>query len=229
MVIPQHIGFIMDGNGRWAEQRGLPRAEGHRIGIQHILRVLDICHKLGVDIVSAYVWSTENWKRPTAEVQALMYSIQILGPQLANQLHDRGVRILHSGSRQNISAAVLKVIDNAVELTKANGPRILNLAFNYGGRSELVQAVKRVIDKQLQPEAITETTIANYLYTAGLPDVDLVMRAGGEKRISNFLLWQSAYAWIYTAETYWPAVSRRDIESAIKSYNGGLIKRQNNT
>ena len=229
MLIPQHIGFIMDGNGRWAQQRGLPRAEGHRVGIQHILRVLDICHELGVDIVSAYIWSTENWERPIAEVQALMYSIQILGPQLASQLHPRGVRILHSGSRQNLSKAVLKVIDNAVELTKANGPRVLNLAFNYGGRAELVQAVKQVVDKQLQPEAITETTIANCLYTAGLPDVDLVIRAGGEKRISNFLLWQIAYAWIYTPETYWPALSRRDIESAIESYNEGLIKRQNNT
>jgi undecaprenyl diphosphate synthase len=229
MLIPQHVGFIMDGNGRWAQQQGLPRPEGHRMGIQNILKVLDICYDFGINIVSTFVWSTENWERPTGEARALMYSIQIFGPHLASQLHDRGVRILHSGSRQNLSATVLKTIDNAVELTEANGPRVLNLAFNYGGRAELVRAVKQVVEKQIEPQAITETTIADCLYTAGLPDVDLVIRSGGDKRISNFLLWQIAYAWIYITDTYWPAISRSDIESAIESYNTGLVKRQNNS
>ncbi|WP_051469978.1 polyprenyl diphosphate synthase [Fischerella sp. PCC 9605] len=227
MLIPKHVGFIMDGNGRWATQRGLPRSEGHRAGIQHILTIIDICHNLGVEVVSAYVWSTENWERSQAEVQALMYSIQILGPQLAQKLHDRQVRIIHSGSRQGLSKAVLKVIDDAVQLTKDNGSRILNLAFNYGGRAELLQAVRRAIAQQTSPETITEKTIADSLYTVGLPDVDLIIRSGGDKRMSNFLLWQSAHAWLYFAENYWPALSQHDIEQAIKSFDQGLVRRQN--
>ncbi len=133
MIVPKHIGFIMDGNGRWACERGLPRGEGHRAGIDHIRKVLEICHNLGIQIVSAYVWSTENWSRPSAEVRHLMHCIRTLGPQLANDLHAKQVRIIHSGSRQKLPKSVLRVIDNAVQLTRENSPRVLNLVFNYGG------------------------------------------------------------------------------------------------
>jgi len=226
MLIPKHIGFIMDGNGRWANQRGLIRSKSHSEGLKHILKVLDICHNIGIEIVSAYVWSTENWGRPSVEVHALMKSIQFFGPHLANELHNRQVRIIHSGSRQRLSKATLKVIDDALELTKDNGSRVFNLAFNYGGRAELVQCVRQLIAQKISPEAITETTVTEYLYTNELPDIDLVIRTGGEKRISNYFLWQSAHAWLYFTETYWPELSRHDIEEAIKSYNRGSRQNQ---
>ncbi|MBM3236855.1 di-trans,poly-cis-decaprenylcistransferase [Candidatus Poribacteria bacterium] len=225
MIVPEHIGFIMDGNGRWARERGLSRNEGHRAGIDHIREVLEICHELGIQIVSAYLWSTENWSRPSAETRHIMHCIRMFDPKLAKDLHAKQVRIIHSGNRQNLSRAVLRVIDNAVPLTRENGPRVLNLVFNYGGRAELVHVVRQWIALQVQPEKITETTINNYLYTAGLPDVDLIIRSGGDQRISNFLLWQSAYALVYVARTYWPALSRSDIEEAIKYYNRELAKR----
>ena len=225
MLLPKHIGFIMDGNGRWAQARGLPRSEGHRAGIKHILNVVDICHNLGIDIISAYVWSTENWQRPQAEVQALMYSIQIFGPQLAKKLHQRKVRIVHSGSREGLSQGVVKVVDDAIKLTKDNGSKILNLVFNYGGRAELVNAVRQIVTQHSSPETITEQTFAQYLYTSGIPDVDLMIRTGGDNRISNYLLWQNAYAWLYFTQNFWPALSQQNIEEAIKSYNQGLIKR----
>ncbi|MGF1480923.1 MAG: polyprenyl diphosphate synthase [Cyanophyceae cyanobacterium] len=225
MHIPKHIGFIMDGNGRWAVQHGLSRSAGHRAGIAHILDVLDICHLFKIDIVSAYVWSTENWKRPTDEVQALMSSIEELGPHLADELHNRQVRVLHSGSRQGISESVLKVIDAAVDLTKTHSHRVLNLAFNYGGRAEIVEAVRQVVAQRIQPEEITEAFFSQFLYTAELPDLDLVVRAGGEQRLSNYLLWQSAYAYFYFTDSFWPVLSQQDVQNAIDYYNQKLSLR----
>ena len=222
VIVPRHIGFIMDGNGRWAQKRGLPRAEGHWAGIGHIRQVADICYELGIEVVSAYVWSTENWSRPSAEIRHLMGCIRSLGPKLARGLHAKHVRILHTGSRDDLSEPVLRVIDNAIRLTRNNGPRVLNLVFNYGGRAELVHAVRQSIIQEIQPEKITETTISKYLYTHGLPDVDLVVRSGGDRRLSNFFLWQSAYATVYIAEAFWPALSRGDIEEAIRYYNKGF-------
>lgn len=219
MYIPKHIGFIMDGNGRWALQHGLPRSAGHCAGIVHILDILDICHDFEVNTVSAYVWSTENWERPIDEVQALMTSIEELGPHLASELHSRKVRILHTGSRQGVSESVLKVIDDAVELTKMHKHRVLNLAFNYGGRAEIVEAVRKVVVQQTQIEEITQETFARFLYTAELPDLDLIIRAGGERRLSNYFLWQSAYAQFYFTESFWPALSRQDVKNAIEHYN----------
>ena len=224
MITPRHIGFIMDGNGRWARKRGLRRSAGHRAGIEHIRVVLKICDDLGIEIASFYVWSTENWTRPTHKVRHLMHCIRTLGPKLAKELSAQNVRIVHSGSRQNLSRPVLRVIDNAVKMTQHNGPRVVNLAFNYGGRAELVHTARRLIAQQVEPEAITEATINDHLYTAGLPDIDLVIRTGGDQRLSNFLLWQSAYAWIYVAQAYWPALSKSDIEAAIEYYNWGLAR-----
>lgn len=222
MHIPKHIGFIMDGNGRWAEQRGLSRSAGHYAGIAHIVEILDICHDFGINTVSAYVWSTENWGRPTDEVRALMIGIEELGPHLADELYSRQVRILHSGSREGVSESVLNVIDDAVNLTKTHNHRVFNLAFNYGGRAEIVEGVRKVVAQQLRSDEITEATFSRFLYTAELPDLDFVIRTGGERRLSNYFLWQSAYAQLYFTEVSWPALSQQDIQSAIDYYSQRL-------
>jgi undecaprenyl diphosphate synthase len=174
---------------------------------------------MGVEIVSVYAWSTENWDRPLSEVRQLMNFIRTLGPKFAKELHAKKVRIIHSGGREKLSKTLLRVIDSAVELTQENGPKTLNFAFNYGGRAEVVHVVKELLAQKVPPEKITEGMIASHLYTSGLPDVDLVIRTGGDQRMSNFLLWQSAYADIYVAESYWPSLSQGDIERAIAYYN----------
>ncbi|PIG91910.1 di-trans,poly-cis-decaprenylcistransferase [Gloeocapsopsis sp. IPPAS B-1203] len=196
----------------------------HYTGIAHIVEILDICHDFGINNVSAYVWSTENWGRPTDEVRALMIGIEKLDPRLADELDSRQVRILHSGSREGVSESVLNVIDDAVNLTKTHNHRILNLAFNYGGRAEIVEGVRKVVTQQPQPEEITETTFARCLYTAELPDLDLVIRAGGEQRLSNYFLWQSAYAQLYFTEAFWSTLSQQDIKGAIDYYNERLSR-----
>jgi undecaprenyl diphosphate synthase len=217
--IPTHVAFIMDGNGRWAQQRGLPRSAGHKAGFEHIPDVLEICHDLGIQIVSAFAWSTENWGRPKPEVDFIVQSLEKHLTRFVNELHTRGVRFVHSGSRDNLSSKALQVIDKAVELTQNNGPSMFNLAFNYGGRAELVHVASELVAKWAQPGAISEATINDRLWTSGLPDVDLLIRTGGDKRLSNFLLWQSAYAYIYVADVYWPDVTREDIEAGITYYH----------
>jgi undecaprenyl diphosphate synthase len=222
MLVPTHVGFIMDGNGRWARERGLPRHAGHRAGLEHIREVLRICHDHGIDIVSAYFWSTENWTRPNSEVRWVMHYLRTFGPQFAQELHAMNVRVLHTGSREDVSQAELQVIDQAVELTQNNGPRILNLVFNCGGRTELVHAVRQLMAQQIELSALNEQVLAAQLYTQNLPDIDLIIRSGGDRRSSNFLLWQSAFAWVYVAKSYWPALNRTDIQAALAYYNRAL-------
>jgi undecaprenyl diphosphate synthase len=219
MHIPQHIGFIMDGNGRWAQRRCLPRSAGHKAGFEHIPDVLEICHALGVHIVSGYAWSTENWHRPQAEVDYILRSLEQHLPRFADELHARKARFIHSGSRSNLTARALQAIDNAVNLTRNNGPCVFNFAFNYGGRLELVNAARKLMTEQVQPENITETIISQSLWTAGLPDVDLVVRTAGDQRVSNFLLWQSAHACFFVTKTYWPEITQDDIEEGIRYFN----------
>ncbi|MCK4316157.1 MAG: di-trans,poly-cis-decaprenylcistransferase [Anaerolineae bacterium] len=224
MAVPKHIAFIMDGNGRWAQQRGLPRSAGHKAGLEHIPDVLEICHDLGVQIVSAFAWSTENWKRPKAEVEYIVRSLEGHLPRFVKELHARDIRFVHSGSRDNLTAKALRVLDEAVSLTQNNSPWVFNLAFNYGGRAELVHVASELLAERAQPETISEATMSSRLWTAGLPDVDLVIRTGGDRRISNFMLWQSAYACIYVADAYWPDVARSDIEAGIKYYDQVMVK-----
>jgi undecaprenyl diphosphate synthase len=214
----------MDGNGRWAQQRGLPRSAGHKAGFEHIPDVLEICHDLGIQIVSAFAWSTENWGRPKPEVDFIVQSLEKHLPRFVNELHAREVRFVHSGSRDNLSPKALQVVDKAVELTQNNGPSVFNLAFNYGGRAELVHVASELVAERAQPEAISEATINNRLWTAGLPDVDLLIRTGGDKRLSNFLLWQSTYACIYVADAYWPDVAKDDIQAGITYYHQVMTK-----
>jgi undecaprenyl diphosphate synthase len=219
MRIPQHVGFIMDGNGRWAQQRGLPRSAGHRAGLQHIRDVLAICHELGITTVSGYLWSTENWSRPAAEVHHIRSLLRSFGRRFAQELHTKNVRIVSSGSHQNLRPAEIAILNNAVDLTRANGPMTFHVVFNHGGRAELVEVVKQLIQRGLPAEEITEASIQSALNVPDLPNIDLVIRAGGDQRLSNFLLWQCADARFYAAAHYWPALDRADIEAALAYYN----------
>jgi undecaprenyl diphosphate synthase len=224
MIAPKHIGLIMDGNGRWGQQRGLSRSAGHKAGFEHIPHVLEICHDIGIEIVSAYAWSTENWDRPKAEVGYIMRSLEKHLPRFVQELHKRGVRFMHSGRRDELTSRTLQVLDEAVALTRHNGPEIFNFVFNYGGRAELVNVARRLLAEGIQPETVSVSTINSYLWTAGLPDIDLVIRTSGEQRLSNFLLWQSADVCIYVTQAYWPDVSRADIEGGVKYYNQVMVK-----
>ena len=219
MHIPQHIGFIMDGNGRWAQQRGLPRSAGHYAGLQHIRQVLAMCHELGVTTVSGYLWSTENWTRPPAEVQHIRSLLKTFGRQFTNELHMKNVRIVYSGAHQNLHSTEIAILDDAVTLTRDNGPMTFHIVFNHGGRAELIEVVKQVVQRGVPPEKVTEATIQEALYVSDLPDVDLVVRAGGDQRLSNFLLWQCAYARCYTTKHYWPDLNQNDLTSAVDYYN----------
>jgi undecaprenyl diphosphate synthase len=218
MIIPAHVAFIMDGNGRWANERGLPRSKGHLAGINHIKKVVDICTQIGIQFITAYVWSTENWARPDKEVKHLMDSIVKYGPDMAKELHTKGVRILHCGSREGLDKVVLEVIDFATSLTSNDGPNILNLAFNYGARRELLDAIKQITKQRIPPDDIDEQTIQSNLYSSIVPDVDLLIRPGGEKRLSNFLLWQCAKSAIHFTNTYWPSLGEDEIRGAIETY-----------
>lgn len=219
MNIPNHIGFIMDGNRRWAHKRGLTKSDGHKKGFEQISDVLETCNDLGIPIVSVYCWSTENWSRPAEEVNYIMSALEEHLPRFANELNERGFRFVHSGRRERIPAKTMQVIDQAVALTKDNGPSVLNLLFNYGGRAELVDSVKKIIKENVSLDQISETTISKNLWACELPDVDLVIRTGGDKRLSNFMLWQTSKACIYVTDTFWPDISRKDITSGIRSFN----------
>lgn len=224
MIIPKHIGLIMDGNGRWAQQRSLTRSAGHKAGFEHIPEVLEICHNFGIQIVSAYAWSTENWIRPKVEVEYIMSALEEHLPRFVKELHRRGVRFVHSGRRDDLTPTALQVLDEAIALTQHNGPEIFNFVFNHGGRAELVNVARQLLAEGRQPETISESLINDYLWTAGLPDLDLVIRTSGEQRLSNFLLWQGAYACVYVTKAYWPDVSHEDIEAGINYYNQVMVK-----
>ncbi|MDW8318613.1 MAG: isoprenyl transferase [Anaerolineae bacterium] len=217
--VPYHIGIIMDGNGRWAQQRGLPRLMGHRAGTKNIRRVLQACVEYGVKVLTIYAFSTENWGRPPAEVRGLM---QLLGETIRDELDElnaKGVQIRHSGSLVGISEQLQRQIKHALEVTRHNDRIILNVAFNYGGRAEIIDAVQRIIQDGLTPEQVTEETFSHYLYTDGLPDPDLIIRTGGEYRLSNFLIWQAAYAEYYATPTYWPDFDEAELYKALVTYS----------
>ena len=224
MKIPKHIGFIMDGNGRWATERGLPRSAGHKAGFEKIPEVLKTCRELGIHIVSGYAWSTENWTRPKPEVDYIMQSLEKHLPRFVDELHKQNVRFIHSGSREKMSARALEVIDNAISLTKDNGPWTFNFLFNYGGRAELLHATKQIINSEINPKNISESLVEKSLWSEDLPGVDLLVRTGGDRRISNFMLWQTANTSLYFINSYWPAITKKDIEKGIAHYNHADIK-----
>jgi undecaprenyl diphosphate synthase len=219
MATPRHIAFIMDGNGRWAQKRGLPRSDGHKAGYKHITEVLEICNDNCVEVVSCFAWSTENWDRPEQEVRFILRAVEKELPRFVKELHDRGVRFIHSGDTTGLSLKAKKILCDGEDLTMENGPRIFNLVFNYGGRADIVQAARTLLERGATAEDVNEASISEYLWTKGLPDVDLVIRTGGDRRISNFLLWQGAFALIYVVNSYWPDLSREDIAGGIEYYN----------
>ena len=220
--IPAHVAIIMDGNGRWAASRGLPRAAGHRAGVQAARRTLEACRDIGVRTLTLYAFSTENWRRPADEVEALM---QLLADAVRDEAHDLiegGVRLRISGDLTSLDPPLRSQVERVVALTAANDAFVLNVAYNYGGRAELTMAARAiaadVYAARLSPEMITEDTVASWLYTAGLSDPDLLIRTGGEQRVSNFLLWQIAYTELYFSDVHWPDFERTHLVDAIADY-----------
>jgi undecaprenyl diphosphate synthase len=215
---PRHIGIIMDGNGRWAKARFLPRMVGHRAGTDNIRQLIDSCIEFGIPYVTIYAFSTENWNRPTDEVQGLM---QLMGEMLDSRLgemHEKGVHLLHIGQMEQLDKVTREKIKNALELTRNNTKMTLIIAWNYGGRNEIVHGLQNMLRDHLQPEEVTEELVSDYLFTKGIPDPDLMIRTSGEMRTSNFLLWQSAYAEWYFTDTLWPDFNRECLREAIEAY-----------
>jgi len=216
--IPYHVGIIMDGNGRWARLQGLPRLEGHRAGTENIRRVLQACGEYGIKVVTIYAFSTENWYRPREEVRGLMGILEWVLESEVRNLHEQGVKLRHIGELEGLSDKLRAAVVDAIELTKNNDRLILNVAFNYGGRSEIVRGVQRLLEEHVRPDEVDEELLGHYLYTAGLPDPDLIIRTGGEMRLSNFLIWQSAYAEYYSTPTFWPDFDKEELNKALQAY-----------
>lgn len=215
---PVHVAFIMDGNGRWAQKRGLPRLEGHRVGVERIQVLLETLRSFGVRFVTLYAFSTENWGRPRDEVDGLMDIFSDAIEVQARQLHERNVRIVHIGKTGNMDPDLLRTVKEAQSLTGDNTGITLNVAFDYGGRDEIIRAVRHIIRDGLSPDEVDEDTFCRYLFTAHSPDPDLIIRTGGEQRISNFLLWQSAYSEFYHTCTLWPDLQPDELHQALEAY-----------
>jgi undecaprenyl diphosphate synthase len=217
--LPRHVAIIMDGNGRWAEQRGLPRLAGHRAGVQNVRPILKCLDKHGVGYVTLYAFSTENWSRPENEVSGLLHLLEEVIDGEARELHKNGVRIRHVGRLEGLSPVLRKCISGAVKLTEKNTGMTFGVAFNYGGRMEILDATRQLIAEGVPPQNIDEKLFGDYLYTAGFPDVDLVIRTGGEIRTSNFLIWQAAYSEYYFTPVLWPDFSEEDLGKALLTYS----------
>src|SRR5258707_14785414 len=221
-AIPRHIGIIMDGTGRGARRRNHPASFGHRAGVRAIKRVLEGCEELGVHALSVYAFSTENWTRPRVEVRALMRLFHETMLREIDEMHRRGVRIVVSGRRDELSARMRDRIDEAIARTAQNRNGVLNVCLNYGGRAEIVDAVQRLIGEGVPAQEIDEAAIASRLYNPDLPDPDLIIRTAGESRVSNFLLWQSAYSEMLVSETLWPDFDVEDLKAAIADFNSRI-------
>jgi undecaprenyl diphosphate synthase len=217
--IPKHIGIIMDGNGRWALKRGLPRLAGHRAGTENLRRVIEACGEFGVKFLTLYAFSTENWGRPEEEVNGLMRILEDVIDRELDELHENGVRLRHIGHLDQLSPSIRERVHHAVDLTKDNDKLVLNIAFNYGGRDEIVCAVRQIIEDGIPAEEISEDLISSYLFTAGAPDPDMIIRTSGELRGSNFLIWQGAYAEWYFTPTYWPDFGKEELHQALQAFS----------
>ena len=215
---PTHIAIIMDGNGRWALARGLPRMAGHRAGTDNLRRVVKACVEFKVKYLTIYAFSTENWGRPLEEVQGLMRILEDVIDRELKELHDQGVQIRHIGRLDEINPSLRKKVLYAVDFTKNNDTLILSVAFNYGGRDEIVCAIKKMMKDGVQPDDVNTELVSQHLFTAGLPDPDLIIRTSGELRGSNFLIWQGAYSEWYFTPTYWPDFDREELKRALEEY-----------
>ncbi len=222
--LPTHIAITMDGNGRWALQRGLPRTVGHQEGRKSVRRVVEMCRDLGVPVLTLYTFSTENWNRPPEEVAFLMNLIETVAREEIEELHQNDVRVNVLGKIEALPPSLQEELERDMKLTQNNRGLLLNLAINYGGRSEIVEACRRLLRSGVSPDQISEEIFSRYLYTAGQPDPDLLIRTAGERRLSNFLLWQSAYAEIYVTDVLWPDFTKADLLEAILDYQGRIRK-----
>ena len=222
-ALPRHVAIVMDGNGRWAKKRGLPRTDGHRAGEDAVARAVDAALELGIANLTVYAFSTENWRRPPSEVRFLLNDTERFVRRRRDEFHSKGVRMRWIGRRERkIPKRIQDQIDESVAMTKDNKRMTLTVAFNYGSRAELVDAVREIADeaaaKKLDPSRISDKTIAKHLYDDELPDVDLFVRTSGEQRISNYLLWQSAYAELVFLDVLWPDFSRENLFEAVREY-----------
>jgi undecaprenyl diphosphate synthase len=221
--VPLHLAIIMDGNGRWASKRGLPRSAGHRAGMERVRETVEICLEVGVKYLTLYAFSTENWRRPVEEVNFLMDLFEKSMKVEVAKLHQHKVRVCFIGLRQGLSPTLIKLMEESQDLTKANDALTLNIAINYGGRSEIVVAtqelLRAVMNHEITPEGITEDALSNRLFTSGQPDPDLLIRPGGERRISNMLIWQSAYTELYFSDLFWPDFGKEQILKALHYYS----------
>lgn len=220
--IPEHLAIIMDGNGRWAQKRGLPRLAGHKTGVDAVRRTLESCKEIGIKVVTLFAFSSENWQRPLEEVDGLMGLLRFYLKSELARLHKEGVRFRIIGDKTALAADIQEMIAKAESVTANNDAFMLCIALNYGARQEMIQAMqkiaKRVQDGELAPSEVTQDLISQNLYTAGVPDPDLIIRTSGEQRISNFLLWQSAYAEFYFTDVHWPDFDKAELMRAMKAF-----------
>jgi len=218
-VNPEHVAIIMDGNRRWADRRALPRIKGHEAGLENLLRIVGYLNGYKIKYVTVFVFSTENWNRPRDEVEGLMHLLETRIDDVSKGLHKSNIRLKHIGGLDRLSPFLIARINQAIEMTKNNSGLTLSLAFNYGGRADIVNATRRIIQEDIPPEKVDEALFSRYLYTYGIPDVDLLIRTGGELRISNFLIWQSAYAEYYFSESLCPDFNKDELEKALVTYS----------
>jgi undecaprenyl diphosphate synthase len=215
---PTHVGIIMDGNGRWAKSRGLPRLAGHQAGTENLRRIISASVEFGVKYLTIYAFSTENWGRPEDEVKGLMRILADVLDRELDELNRQGVLLRHLGRLDALDADLRKKVARAMNLTQSNNRLTLCIGWNYGGRDEIVCAIKRMLKDNVQPEAVTESLVNQYLFTAGIPDPDLIIRTSGEMRTSNFLIWQAAYAEWYVTPTYWPDFDKEEYRKALMAF-----------
>jgi len=218
LKIPTHIAIIMDGNGRWATARGLPRMEGHRAGTENLRPMIRACVEFGVKYLTLYAFSTENWGRPKEEVNGLLAILESVIDRELRELNAEGVRIVHVGRLEAMPKKVREKVRQSMEVTKNNDRLILNIAWNYGGRDEIVYALQKIIQESIPAEEVTEDVVTQHLFTR-CPDPDLIIRTSGEIRVSNFLLWQSAYSEWYFTPTLWPDFNKEELKKAIEEYS----------
>lgn len=218
-LLPNHVAIVPDGNGRWAEQRRLPRLTGHQAGADNMHRIVEYLNEYQIKYVTLYGFSTENWSRPKNEVLGLFQILEEFINKYVQEIHEMGIKLRHLGRLNELPKGLQRAINRGVELTKNSTGMTLSVAFNYGGRAEIIDAVRRIIADGIPPQNIDEELFSSYLYTAGLPEVDMVIRTADELRLSNFLIWQSAYSEYYFTNTLWPDFDKKEVEKALIAYS----------
>lgn len=229
LPVPRHVAIIMDGNGRWAKQRGLPRLKGHRAGTENIRRITTKAAELGIEYLTFWAFSTDNWNRPPEEVEGILHILAETLPREREELHKEGARLRHIGSNEGLDPNLIAAIQDAIQLTSHNDRINLTLAFNYSGRNDILQAVQHLLRDGVDPSAVDEQLFSDYLFTVDIPDPDLIIRTSGEMRTSNFFLWQAAYSEWAFVPTLWPDFTEAHLEMTVEEYRnrerrfGGLL------